>query len=634
MKAMAKKPFENLVYKLTQGKHLIPIRVGFFAVCVVPVLVLAFVSFYSFWEQASENVMSQKRSLAVLVSHMVQERLDGLVNLGISLATRPRFIEEIQAGQWEGAIGNLANLPAQFPQIDRLVLFDPKAIIRADLPVSPGVVGQSRADMSWYTVMKSSWEPFITEVYLRGAEPRVNVISVVVPVRSNGQAIPTNPNRTGGVIGILMLQLDLEKFYDWFTDVDLGEGGFAYIADQKGFLVFHPKFNTKTTLVDFSSVPIIQKVITGQRGVERNFNPVEKQERISAYEPVKEYGWGVIVTQPVELAFADRDANSLSLFAAFAIIVALSFLVAAGLLRAFILIRRSRERLRQSEEQYRNLVERINDWVWAVDAQGLYTYASPRVFDLLGYTPEEVIGKTPFSFMPPEEAERVGKLFAAISSKKETIYSLENVILHKDGQRVVMETRGEPILDENGELVGYRGIDRDITRRKLAEDKLRELSLIDELTGLNNRRGFLTLAAHQVSIANRLKHRLILIYVDMDNMKAINDTLGHKFGDQAIADMAAILRLSFRSSDIIARIGGDEFVGLALESSEYSSEKIVTRLRHNLDAHNKVADRPYQLAMSVGVSIYDPGHPRSLTELIEQGDQEMYGEKRKKRENP
>jgi hypothetical protein len=94
--------------------------------------------------------------------------LDGFLSLGISLDTRPRFIEEIQAGHWNAAIDNLENLSMEFPIIDRMVLFDREAIIRADLPVSPGAVGKSRADMRWYWVMKSIWEPFVTEVYLRG----------------------------------------------------------------------------------------------------------------------------------------------------------------------------------------------------------------------------------------------------------------------------------------------------------------------------------------------------------------------------------------------------------------------------------------------------------------------------------
>lgn len=132
------------------------------------------------------------------------------------------------------------------------------------------------------------------------------------------------------------------------------------------------------------------------------------------------------------------------------------------------------EGLRVSEERFRSLVETISDWVWEVDQNGKYTYASPKVKDLLGYEAEEVIGKTPFDFMPEDEAERIGKAFRNIAESKEPFAGLENMNLHKDGRRVVLETSGMPFLDGSGNLLGYRGIDRDITERKKTEETLRE----------------------------------------------------------------------------------------------------------------------------------------------------------------
>ncbi len=119
----------------------------------------------------------------------------------------------------------------------------------------------------------------------------------------------------------------------------------------------------------------------------------------------------------------------------------------------------------QSQQRYRDLVESINDWVWEVDVTGVYTYASPRVQELLGYTPEEVLGKTPFELMPEAEARRVGKLFTDIMQGKQPFDGLENVNYHKDGHPVVLESSGVPKF-EGGRFVGYRGIDRDISERK------------------------------------------------------------------------------------------------------------------------------------------------------------------------
>jgi len=132
----------------------------------------------------------------------------------------------------------------------------------------------------------------------------------------------------------------------------------------------------------------------------------------------------------------------------------------------------SAKKLHESQERYRNLVESSTDWIWEVDAQGKYTYASPIVKNLLGLTPEEVLGKTPFDFMPEEEAKRIGAIFADIVKSKAPIKVLENINLHRDGHKVVLETSGMPFLGPKGELLGYRGIDRDVTERKRLENEL------------------------------------------------------------------------------------------------------------------------------------------------------------------
>ena len=130
--------------------------------------------------------------------------------------------------------------------------------------------------------------------------------------------------------------------------------------------------------------------------------------------------------------------------------------------------------LRQSEEKFRALVESTSDWIWEVDSNGHFTYASPRSEVLLGYKPEEVLGRSPFDFMPPAESQRVAKLFGETIAKRAPLVALKNSNLHKDGRVVVLETSGVPFFDGNGEFAGYRGIDRDITESMLAAKKIRE----------------------------------------------------------------------------------------------------------------------------------------------------------------
>ena len=130
------------------------------------------------------------------------------------------------------------------------------------------------------------------------------------------------------------------------------------------------------------------------------------------------------------------------------------------------------EALKLSQENYRALVETSDDFVWEVDADGIYTYCSPQVKRILGHAPEAMLGKTPFDFMPPEEAEVIAEKFRTIVEKKAPFSSLQNINLHSDGHELVLETSGVPFFDVEANLAGYRGIDRDITERKQAERKL------------------------------------------------------------------------------------------------------------------------------------------------------------------
>ncbi len=125
--------------------------------------------------------------------------------------------------------------------------------------------------------------------------------------------------------------------------------------------------------------------------------------------------------------------------------------------------------LKESEKRFRDIVWSSADWIWEVDAEGRYTYASESVMELLGYTPEEVIGKTPFDFMPPQEAVRVGAMFAEMTARRELFRDLDNINLHKDGSLRYVQTSGTPILGDDGGLLGYRGLDKDMTAKTLAE---------------------------------------------------------------------------------------------------------------------------------------------------------------------
>ena len=165
-------------------------------------------------------------------------------------------------------------------------------------------------------------------------------------------------------------------------------------------------------------------------------------------------------------------------------------------------------------------------------------------------------------------------------------------------------------------------------RQSLLDRELRHLALTDDLTGLYNRRAFLALAEQQLKVARRKREGLLLFFADLDHLKKINDSFGHREGDHALVSTAGALQSTFRDSDIVARVGGDEFAVLALEASCDDLQAIRYRLDRKLKMARKRRQLHHRLSLSVGVTRFDMKNGVSLQELMVQADRAMYAGKK------
>ncbi len=280
--------------------------------------------------------------------------------------------------------------------------------------------------------------------------------------------------------------------------------------------------------------------------------------------------------------------------------------------------------LSASEKKYQSLVESTDDSIYLVDRAYKYVFINKKHLSRMGLPKEKLLGRPYSEFHSPEEThrfmEQVDRVFQTGQSTQYEHMS------ERDGMFFLRTL--SPVKEEDGSTAAVTVISKNISRRKGMEEKLRTLSLTDELTGLYNRRGFFTLAEQQLRIANRLKKGIFMIYTDLDNLKTINDTLGHGQGDQALMDTANMLKETFRESDIIARIGGDEFALIPVELIESSVSAITARLQRSLDKYNAKAMRGYRLSLSMGTAYYDPERPISLDELLKEADRSMYEQKK------
>jgi diguanylate cyclase (GGDEF)-like protein/PAS domain S-box-containing protein len=287
---------------------------------------------------------------------------------------------------------------------------------------------------------------------------------------------------------------------------------------------------------------------------------------------------------------------------------------------------RQREReLAERETRLRSLLEATSDIVFTCDFTGRLTSINPAGLRVAGLTSEDALHRTFIDIVAPQYAERARDLLRnAQTGGGEGTYDVP-FLMH--GQVTIVELALR-VLRRDGVPYEVLGIGRDITERKQKEHALLNLTLVDELTGLYNRRGFLTLAERHLKLAVRKKQGVFLLFCDLDHLKKINDTHGHLEGDRALADAANLLRQTFRSADIIARLGGDEFTVFPLEAADTSAELLMSRLGANISAHNTSAGRPYRLSMSVGIARFEPGSAWTIEQLLEEADRRLYDAKR------
>ncbi len=306
----------------------------------------------------------------------------------------------------------------------------------------------------------------------------------------------------------------------------------------------------------------------------------------------------------------------------------------ANILAGTIERRQAEEAKRRSEERFRSVADTAKDAIVSADSNGKIVFWNTAAENIFGYSTNEIIGKPVAAIMPEgfREAHKKGMNRMVSTGESKIIgQTVELVGLGKDGREFPLELSLSTWL--SNEKRYFTGIARDITERKNLEKKLRTLALSDELTGLSNRRGFFSVAEHLLKIAKRQKQGIYLLYADVDNFKDINDTFGHKEGDNALIDIANILRTNYRESDVVARIAGDEFVVILIGTTGDCVEMIISRLQEKLDDHNNKSNRSYKLSLSVGIAYYDPENPCSVDELLVQGDKMMYKQKQHKQKS-
>ena len=260
--------------------------------------------------------------------------------------------------------------------------------------------------------------------------------------------------------------------------------------------------------------------------------------------------------------------------------------------------------VKRVQANFQVLMETTEDAIVVVDEAGQVRYLNPAA-ELLFETTNAAMADKPFPFSVDEEGQR------------------EITVDRSDGQSVVGDMRVVN-SDWDGEIVRLATI-RDVTEMARLRERLVVEAITDDLTGLYNRRGFLALGEKTLRLARRMGMTVVCLFADLDGFKSVNDTLGHDEGDKVLQETAQALRETFRDSDIIGRVGGDEFAVLMLhDGKEEELENIPGRLDDVLHRYSEASERPYRLSMSLGLHCLQPADSLSLMELMSAADRKMY----------
>lgn len=292
-----------------------------------------------------------------------------------------------------------------------------------------------------------------------------------------------------------------------------------------------------------------------------------------------------------------------------------------------LVLKRTAE-LNSSEQKFRSLVENLRNeyFFYHHDNKGIFTYVSPSVTNILGYSPDDFVSHYRDYLTDNPINQKISEYSELCSQGvPNPPYQVEIY----DHRKIVhwLEIADSPVYDDYGNCIGVDGIVRDITVRKLADERLIRLSFYDELTGLANRRLFLDRLQQTLNLAHRNKSAVALFYLDLDEFKTINDSKGHAAGDEILREASRRLISTLRDSDVAARLGGDEFALLLPGTDADAAEQVAKKIMKMFHKPYLLGETAAAIGASIGIAVY-PQNGRDGETLINHADTAMYNAKK------
>lgn len=282
------------------------------------------------------------------------------------------------------------------------------------------------------------------------------------------------------------------------------------------------------------------------------------------------------------------------------------------------------EALRLSGDRYRTILEEIEEGYYEVDLAGNFTFANDAACRQFGYSREELIGLNYRAYVPKEDVKNVYRTWNKVYRTGEPVKSFPFATIKKDRTQIFLENSISPMRNKEGEIIGFRSVSRDITERKLFEQKLSEMATHDSLTGLPNRILLSDRLMVGTALARRNGHRLAVLMLDLDKFKEVNDAMGHSVGDELLKAVGQRLSSIMRKSDTISRIGGDEFVLVLPQILQVNDvTKFAERILSAFQQPFVFGRHRIEVTTSIGIAVY-PDDGVENEHLLKRADSAMY----------
>ena len=441
-----------------------------FLFLLLPIIAVQYQDYLEAKNHYTELILSRAESVAEVATVVLKEKFERIIDVGLSLATRVQFRALIESGNWSDGIKKMESIPDDFSYIDNVAIFDTSGILRGVTPLTPslqGVIGTDFSYRDYYKGVSKNWQPYISNAFVRGADPKYPIIAAAIPIKSI--AVKSADQK---VLGFLLLTVKLETFIDWTQNIDLGRGGFVYFVDKAGNVVGNTEF-PRDAIANLSDYGPVKKVLAGQDSVGLFYNSSEKEEELDAYDPVIPYGWGVVTEQASADAFLPRDQRIREIIVADCI----ELLLASVLIYLILSFVRVLSGYRQKEKIFLNS---IGDGLVAIDRYWNIMLWNRAATTLTGWTYEEALGK-PFRNIVKfiyESDRKENNTFIEKTMLDGTVHFMENrtLLMKKDGKEIQVGDSASPIFDASGRVDGAIIVFRDISKERELEKAKEEFT--------------------------------------------------------------------------------------------------------------------------------------------------------------